>query len=55
MILPDAVSACSGMNCATGEQAHGYIQQGFQFLTVTTDGDMLFRDAARELAVARGK
>jgi 4-hydroxy-2-oxoheptanedioate aldolase len=45
----------AGMNCATGEQARGYAEQGFQFITVTTDGDMLFRDGLRELAAAKGK
>jgi 4-hydroxy-2-oxoheptanedioate aldolase len=44
----------AGMNCATGEQARGYVEQGFRMLTVTTDGDMLFRDGMRELAAAKG-
>jgi 4-hydroxy-2-oxoheptanedioate aldolase len=45
----------AGMNCATGEQARGYAEQGFRMITVTTDGDMLFRDGLRELSVAKGK
>jgi 4-hydroxy-2-oxoheptanedioate aldolase len=44
----------AGMNCATGEQARGYVEEGFRMLTVTTDGDMLFRDGTRELAIAKG-
>ena len=51
----DAAGIVAGMNCATGEQARGYVDQGFRMLTVTTDGDMLFRDGIRELAVAKEK
>src|SRR5260221_13585149 len=51
----DAAGIVAGMNCATGEQARGYIEQGFRMLTVTTDGDMLFRAGPREPAGAKGK
>jgi 4-hydroxy-2-oxoheptanedioate aldolase len=44
----------AGMNCATGEQARGYVAQGFRMVTVTSDADMIPRDGMRELAIARG-
>jgi 4-hydroxy-2-oxoheptanedioate aldolase len=44
----------AGMNCATGEQARGYVEQGFRMVTVTTDADSIPRDGMRELAVAKG-
>ena len=45
----------AGMNCSTGEQARGYVEQGFRMVTVTADADMIPRDGARELAVARSR
>ena len=45
----------AGMNCSTGEQARGYVEQGFRMVTVTVDADMMFRDGIRELAVAKEK
>jgi 4-hydroxy-2-oxoheptanedioate aldolase len=50
----DAAGIVAGMNCATGEQARGYVEQGFRMVTVTTDADIIPRDGMRELGIARG-
>src|SRR5439155_20493109 len=44
----------AGMNCANGEQARGYVEQGFRMVTVTTDADIIPRDGALQLNVAKG-
>ena len=44
----------AGINCANGELARGYVEQGFRMVTVTADADMIPRDGMRELAAAKG-
>jgi 4-hydroxy-2-oxoheptanedioate aldolase len=51
----EAAGIVAGMNCATGEQARGYVKQGFRMVTVTTDADIIPRDGAFQLAAAKGK
>jgi 4-hydroxy-2-oxoheptanedioate aldolase len=50
----DRAGIVAGMNCSTGEQARGYVEQGFRMVTVTVDADMIPRDGMRELAIAKG-
>lgn len=50
----DAAGIVAGMNCSTGEQALGYVQQGFRMVTVTTDADIIPRDGGLQLQIAKG-
>jgi 4-hydroxy-2-oxoheptanedioate aldolase len=51
----DRAGIVAGINCANGELARGYVEQGFRMVTVTADADMIPRDGMRELAAAKGE